>query len=227
MRTQYITILMIAIFCWPAVAVIHADKPLQVENQNIMRASVGQLGQGSERLSTVFTRALYNAGLPGGIVSTRAIEQRIDLQSLSNSTLGNLLTIITNVEPRYRWETSNGVINLLPVDSYPQLLDFMVPEFTTSNATSLYSALNSLLSQPEVVKRVVELNLNKGLSVFVGPVEMPNLKADAKKFSVSLKNKTLREVLNAIVLAHGRGVWEYKATQWKDTHGFTISFLNQ
>jgi len=130
-------------------------------------------------------------------------------------TLKEVFETISRVEPRYRWEADGGVVNVLPAESLP-LLDVRVGEFRAENL-NVKEMLAALEKTPDfkaglAAHRITEPKPPKDggfiFGGFAGRVVEP-----AKRFSVHVRDATVREVLNEIVRQDGCAVWSYR--EWK------------
>ena len=119
-----------------------------------------------------------------------------------NKTLRWALDTIVEVDPRYRWQVVDQVINLLPAEREPALLQTRIKEFRAENISFAMDTVSPLLALPEVKKAMDDLHLKHGIAGFV-------TSPSPKPFSVKCENVTLRQALNAIARAEGRGVWDY------------------
>ena len=63
------------------------------------------------------------------------------------------LDTIVEADPRYRWQLVDEVVNLLPADGEPALLNTRISKFRVTDVTSALDALSQLLALPEVKKR--------------------------------------------------------------------------
>ena len=116
--------------------------------------------------------------------------------------LGQVLNEMTAVDKSYRWEVQDGALNLLPTAGEPPLLQTRVGEFKIDTKSSL-EALNQLKIMAEVQQAMVGLRLQEGLTIITySPRPTP--------FSIRFKGGTLRQALNAIAVAYGTDVWDYR-----------------
>lgn len=193
--------------------------------QDILSKPVGPITFDSTEPVNAFTAALKAANLPGGVIKIEA-PSSLKKTITAGPSVGEALRSIIAIAPQYRWSLENDVINLMPTAGEPSLLSFRIKQFDIDSAISLQSALNKLLTQPELKKRVDELGLNTGLQIMVGPVNAPGQQSKTIT-DVHCSNATIREVLNALVHAHGTAIWEYRETHWKGHNGFSVMFLKQ
>lgn len=145
---------------------------------------------------------------PGGIVFLPEIDvnkkYKFETRILSVS---DMINSIVKVEPEYRWETQDEIINLLPANKYPAFLDTIIPEFEAKD-TNISLAISSLQQLPVFQQQATSFGYNN----FTQPrMEFGGLQsARIRNFNVHCKNSTVREVLNSIVRAHGRAIWGFR-----------------
>lgn len=199
-----------------------------VNSKEALQRPIGSISFKRSEIISALTQALQIARLPGGVVRVEDLNSLDQERFMAGPGLGDLLQKITTVTPTYQWNIEDGVVNLVPVAGEPVLLNLQLKEFNVGNAKTLNEATIQLLAKPEVQKQIADLKLNTGLSVKVGPVQSSKIKPPKMTpINIESKNITVRQALNAIVRSHGRAVWEYKETHWKDHHGFSIEFLVQ
>jgi hypothetical protein len=176
--------------------------------------------------ANAFREALSAAGVPGGIVKVSRCDEDLTLQNWGRlgSSLRDVLDAIVKVDDQYRWQLEDGVVNLLPADDQPALLQVRVKHLLVKNATSVYQAYSKLFALPEVKKAIADLKLNDSFERIQGGLS-GNL--NQTQFSVDRKSITLREALNAIVRAQGQAVWSYKEYHCNGAHGLSIEFIVQ
>ncbi|MGH9897978.1 MAG: hypothetical protein ACRD4L_03895, partial [Pyrinomonadaceae bacterium] len=133
-----------------------------VQNQN--RADQVLLDRQADRdlndLTTVeaLIRVLHTTGVPGGIEEITGCDQSVKfLLTSAGSSLRDALESIVSVNPKYKWEISRGVINLVYRNSGPPFLDLPVDKFEVVDV-NIDEAVDYLLKMPEVKKREAELN---------------------------------------------------------------------
>jgi hypothetical protein len=156
--------------------------------------------------SSFAAKALGTSHTPGGVVLIDEDGDRTKLKiSPSSLALHSVLDALVVADPRYRWQLSNEVVNITPVNGFPKVLDTVVARFDQENATA-FEMLTALEVVPELRVRASKLGysdirLNK-FEGFVSP----------DKFSVHCTNCSLREILNEIVRKHGSALWCYSET---------------
>jgi hypothetical protein len=131
------------------------------------------------------------------------------------------LDSLTRMDPRYKWQTEAGVINLIPSDGEPELLKTRIGRFRTD--TDLDETLRQLLALQQIKQGADRLGLRQtSMRLLVGPSRSDG---SPSRISVDLYDGTLRQALNALVKAHGRAVWEYRESSCAGVNEFSVTFL--
>ncbi len=181
------------------------------------------------RTSSAFSSALNSAGMPGGIATiTDCSQEATYLFPSTASSLQGKLNGIVSTDPRIVWWITRGVVNIAPKSGDPELLNLRVREVKVRAARSLGEAVGQLLANPTVQKRITELHLSSGPTrTGISDLSRPgNVRGkDGRRYSLNLRNVTVREALNAIVRAHGKAVWEYQERRCNGNAEFQIQFL--
>jgi hypothetical protein len=171
----------------------------------------------------IFVNALSTEGLPGGIVWQVICDADVpQIQAdLSSLQIEDKLNLITRSFPKYRWQNEQGTVNLILKSGYPALLQTRLSNYQIDNAPSATVALEDLLSLPEFKEATSRLGFNNALS-FLG-LSSPR----KKNITLSLKNVTVYDALNAIARAHGKAIWNYTEWECNGKKEFSIKFLLQ
>jgi len=158
------------------------------------------------KTTDAFYSSLGRTHLPGGMVRIVGCEQDTFMQSWKplGSSLSQVLNTLVAADPRYQWKMQDGVVNLLPATGEPLLLKTRLNGFHMENISSALDPLDQLLALPEVKTRMRDLHLKPGIAIITS-----SSPANPSKFSVKQNGGTLRQALNAIASAQGRGIWEY------------------
>ncbi len=130
--------------------------------------------------------------------------------------LGMVLNELVGVDRSYRWEVQDGAINLLPTSGEPLLLQTHIGESNLRTKSSL-DALNQLMMRSEIKEAMINLHLKGGLAIIM-------YSPSATEFSVSFKGGTLRQALNAIAIAKGSDIWDYRERHCAERNEVTIKF---
>ncbi len=174
--------------------------------------------------STIFQMVLLNANVSGGIVAVNCdVSPKWNFVASHTTSLEAFLINLEQTDTNYRWQLDGGVLNLLPREDTPKLLETPIKEFNVEKVTA-QEALNLLQKKSEVKKRKAELGLdkaiisiNKASAVILG--SEPNT---TPTFNLNLKGATFRQILNEIVKAQGRLTWIYTEKHCGDTNVFSI-----
>ncbi|MEW6130730.1 MAG: hypothetical protein AB1757_27110 [Acidobacteriota bacterium] len=172
-----------------------------------------------------FMESLLSARVPGGIVTILHCDNNLPIRhtSLSSGTLREAMNTIVNANPEYRWQINDGVINLLPVQDEPSLLNVRISKLKVKDARSIETIRSNLFELPEVKEAIAKLQLTPGVKFIVGPIPLDPERRP--KYSLECENVTVREALNAIVRAHGRAAWEYKEQRCDDKTIYNVNFV--
>ncbi len=167
--------------------------------------------------------ALLNAGAPGGVAVSNCNESMTHNFFPRDSSLRGILDSIVYTDPRFTWEIKDNVINVLPANGLPPFLATRISKFDIPQAESPNEALTKLLALPEMQRAQLNLGpraVQGGVYVFC-PGCPPK---EGKKISVSLKDATVRECLNAIASAHGNAVWRFRQSECGGRKSFSLDF---
>ncbi len=175
----------------------------------------------SEELSVIyaFQGVLSSAKIPGGVVAIPNCygEEKFRIEP-TDPSLRSTLNAICSASGKYEWKIEDGVINLSPTVWFPDLLEVQIKEFQVENA-SIEFMLGKLEERAEIRERARKLGFdNDQLKLIVGGVSRG-------LFTVSCKNTTVREVLNAIVREQGRAVWLYKEFHCNGKNYYNFDFI--
>ena len=205
--------------------------------------TVSYSGQNSDRSSSLLDRqakganlkdvmvgqaavnALLDAGVPGGVANVSDCNQPATHSfTPRDSSLRGVLDAIVAIDPLYRWEVKEGAINVIPGDKLPTFLAVRMSRFDIVEVSSPREVVPQLLKVPEVRRAQAGL----GRHAVEGRVQPfcpegcpPNEK---KKISMSLKNVTVREALNAVAREHGSAVWWFRQSECGGQKSFSLDF---
>jgi hypothetical protein len=175
-------------------------------------------------VDSAFRLAMLRSAAPGGEALTQGCGEPSGsaVRPSPASTLRKLLDEIIAADPDYRWEVDQGVVNLTPVRGVPDLLTLRIGEFDSGDAVDVTTAKTMLFALPEVRKRAEELGFDQ--AVFgSGPYGAPPPGTPPPpKLNVRLQDVTLFEALNALVRAHGHGLWIYHEIHCGSTNHFEV-----
>jgi hypothetical protein len=183
-------------------------------------------GYNCKAMQKLFLDALVSANKPGGLITTRnSCPENVVFPEYEPEELylDERLNLITQMNPNYKWKDEQGVINLAPTKFTPKLFNVKIRNVKVMFDTNLNLALSEILGLPEVVEKLKELNLRRGLQ-FGGLQSPPSNRLPTEMI---FKNKTLQQILNEIVKKRGRGIWVYSESHFNGTDTFSLEFLVQ
>jgi hypothetical protein len=172
-------------------------------------------------LQRVIEDSLFNSQVPGGVAYLPPAQSELLFTApLANPSYRAVFNAITAIDPRYKWEITEGTINFIPVSNYPELLDTTISEFNAEDLSNS-GVVNALEQLPEVQQRAKELGFCTA--------NCPRLSSGARLSSATLvsvhsQNRTLREILNSIARANGNAVWSYSEGQRDGQRVFNLAF---
>jgi hypothetical protein len=174
--------------------------------------------------------ALDAARVPGGIILARpcAQQSRHNYAFRVPASLRDVIKVIASANPSYAWSIKGGVVNIAPRVQSPPILDTRISAFDSGSATALEAAVNMLLQLPEIRDRMKDLGFEEGFNSLQGYRVLRKQHASSetqpRELGVKVEEVSLREALNAIVRANGRGVWVYEEYRTSGKRYFRISF---
>ena len=230
---RYFIYASISVLCLPLYYMVRPN-PKASKPENILVRHIN-LSESTKAAAWDMARlALSVTNVPGGIVladkQSDQIEHSYTFQP--SSPLREVLDAIVLSDDAYAWDANRGVVNVVPRRGIPPILETRIAEFNSQDLTTLTAAVGLLLRSPEVRKRMQELNYGEGFNRLQGyyPITQPGIlpPKSPDPLSIHVKNASLLDALNAIVRAHGRGVWiyrEYSRPQGK--HFFEVSITGE
>ncbi|HYM00228.1 MAG TPA: hypothetical protein VEZ90_14845 [Blastocatellia bacterium] len=167
-----------------------------------------------------FSQTLISAGAAGGLIKVEGCEPDLAAPHRwpeKDVTLSAFLDTITGENPWYRWELTDGALDLVPSSGDPALLRTRITHIHLRSVV-LNNAIHQIISLPEVQQAAVNLGLTPGFVTLQGLAPL----AGRKTFNLSCKNVTVREALNAAALAEGRGIWAYTEYHCGGKNEYTV-----
>jgi hypothetical protein len=167
--------------------------------------------------------------VPGGIILAAANcdeDAKYELNP-SSASLRDVLDAITSADPSYKWTFERGVVNLVPKEDEPPLLEVRIRKFELKD-TNLHLAFDQLFKLPEVKQRQAELNIGEiGHELGLSSLKRPGTGPDESKegFDVSCEDITVRQALNEIVRVYGHAVWCYSERHCNGKDFVRIDFI--
>lgn len=176
--------------------------------QNPLRREITGYKNGQSDFFGALQEASYKYGVPLGIEADAQGEDAKDISvSIPQGTVADIFNALVQQAPNYKWVETGGVVNVIPRrQNGNSVLDIAIARFRATNATpdAIHSAIISLpevkawLNQNQLVERGFHTP-----SILVGK----DGKTDQPRVSLSLKNMTLRQIMDTIVKKSGFHVW--------------------
>jgi hypothetical protein len=172
--------------------------------------------------------ALLDAGVPGGMANVSECNDATYSFRPHDSSLRGVLDSIVSADPRYTWEIKDEVVNVIPSDGLPPFFAVRISRLDIAQVESLEEALSQLLAVPEVQQTQVSLGarfVQGGAYPFCPEGCAP--KEKAKEISISLRNVTVRESLNALARVNGNAVWRFRQSECGGRKYFSLDFASK
>lgn len=174
---------------------------------------------------TIVQKAFLSAHLSGGIVVVSCSDNMNQYAfSRPRISIENLLSVVEQVDPEYKWEFRDGIINLLPRQGIPELLETRFQEFHTQGLTP-QEALNALLAAPETKRKKAEKGLDRAVTSFSLLQSYdpdPSAADNNSRFDKDLRNVTFQQILNEIVKRAGNKTWLYTERRCGEETQFSV-----
>jgi hypothetical protein len=121
-----------------------------------------------------------------------------------DATIDDLMDAIVKANPRYRWRRSESAIEVYPNQRGHSLLETKISSFRVTDVTAI-EALHQLLAAPAIQSAMTSSQLQLASS--------ENLEKNlGKRFSMDLKDESLREALNRIATDSGLRFWVFQTS---------------
>lgn len=167
---------------------------------------------------------LQGTGVSGGVVqvSECSSEPKLHLKMHAGSSLEETMQALVKGNPTYKWEVKDRVVDLLPENGIPELLNTHVGHFDSDIATdnlAPFSVLNELSNLPEV--RLQAERLGMSTSGFFGccGAGTPGVAAGGQEqkspVKIRISELSLRDAFDSVVRSYGHYIWVYTESQCK------------
>lgn len=188
----------LTICCSASASVALAQQPQQQQTVPVREsiAAIKYSGDMASLLETMSEHFGVTIGLevdPGQPKSWVKVELR-------QATLPDVLNAVVQSEPRYQWRERDGFIDVFPVAGSSPLLDTKINSFSAQDVDQT-EAINRLLSLPEILVGMSEMNLSRG------DFNRVALRRERKRFSINLEGMTMRRALHEIAREGGGRFW--------------------
>jgi hypothetical protein len=175
----------------------------------------------------VLENILRGTGIPGGVVTIEDCSgaPTLRVKSAEGTTVADTLGSLVVGNPKFKWETHDGVVNLLPTDQSAEILDVRITtrESDIPGNFAPSAVMSELFALPVVRQRAAELNLKEGL-ITLGPgvaCETCEKKED-KPIRIAINGISLQEALNSVARTYGHTIWNYREHRCRGDKTYTI-----
>jgi len=165
-------------------------------------------------LAEAYDLFLLAARRPGGAVFTHGCEAPAQtLVSMpSTYSLANALDLLTAIYTTHNWAVRDGVIDLLPKENLPAILNAPIERFAWDTNETPGRSVGRLFDLSNVERRLIELGIGREL-VTLGLQQAPRVfgapqAPTGREWKV--ENVTLLTALNRIVASYGNARWVYE-----------------
>jgi hypothetical protein len=163
-------------------------------------------------LGEAFDSVLLTTRRPGGAVFTYGCGEPAQIPVFIPSTysLANAFDLLTAVYPTHDWAVRDGVINLLPKQTFPAVLDTLVERIAWDTNEAVSLSIDRVFGLSTVKRRLVELGLS-GEIIIPGLQRPPRVGVPLPKGREwKIENVTLLGALNRIAASYGDVRWVYE-----------------
>jgi hypothetical protein len=172
---------------------------LLLANRNHAQApaerSISKFTTSRESLTGIAMKLASDSHVPIGIEVAPNDENRSSDVTHSQTTLGAELDRVVSLNPRYEWKISGKAINILPKGERNSVFDVMIEHFEKTNVQSV-EMINGLLHDQTVLKYLEARTMTAQLWITGSSPQ--------EKGSILIRNMTLREALNHVIIeTHG------------------------
>jgi hypothetical protein len=206
------------VFCillsFKSYTVVGQDKKATYLDQKIPLTEVSR-----ENASEILFKLASKFGVPIGLgVSTVEDNQPDGTETrIKAQTVKEVLDAVTTIHPDYIWSESDGVINVSARFQVDPLLDLVITDFNVEEKTVV--EMKRMLSD----KLAAELSTaSLGIKISELAFTRTAVPGNPTKYSFSLRNKTVREIMNHIIRVTAAKYWTI--VRWGPQNSY--AFLN-
>ena len=188
--------------------IVDYDIPIGFEESALDRARNDFDFEPNMPLPVVETPSVNDGRIGVSIITEPVFEAKYHEFSIhaENSSLDEVMNMIVGQMPNYKWELSDGIVNIFPAkgrdEKYKNLLDVQIKSFVIKRPAYIGKIRNTLLTLPEITEYLQENDLRTTLNTS-GYIE--NLKRELPS-ELNFSNFSLRQLLNNITKIK-RGGW--------------------
>jgi hypothetical protein len=205
-----------------------ADNPRHVEPSSVVLRGLELPGT----VPVIFATLVRELGLSGGVaISNQECSQGPEdsISIPAGTGFDKALGQVAKSGGVSEWRVRDGVANLLPVGLVPPLLQVRIHRFEWDRTSPVREVVDRLRRLPEVSEAVLKLGLKEA------PIEGGGgsicIQGDCNERSKSEKalevdeDATLLTLLNRIVQAHDRAIWNYSEYRCDKNTQFLLGVL--
>ena len=153
--------------------------------------------------SLVLERVAKSRKAPIGFEAIPQESHKINV-IVERGTVRNVLDQIVQADSRYEWKEADGVINVAPRQNKSPILETVVGSFSVAQVNRV-DAISAIFELPEVKTKVAEMDVKRR--------DFGSLPAkpyySLPRFSLKLRNVTVRTFLNEIMKASADNYWVF------------------
>ncbi|MBK8812826.1 MAG: hypothetical protein IPN69_19140 [Acidobacteria bacterium] len=209
MRILNVLALLFVILCSFGIRVANGQPTCPKSNLNQGRCEIESLTVEKQTISQVLNTIAYEYDVRIGLELSNNDDLTRTLSfSVTNRSLTEVLDLITQQMPSYKWEFRGEVINFYPKPEFRDaflsvLLETRINSFKVKKRMSRLELRRSLAEIPEIK---ILANSN-GLIFDISAIHISQFKPFDQTKSFKVKRRTLSVVLNRIVLAGQTKFW--------------------
>jgi hypothetical protein len=151
--------------------------------------------------SLVLERVAKSRKVPIGFEATPQESDKINVM-IEQGTVRDVLDQIVQADSRYEWTEADGVINVSPRVNRSPILETVVRRFSVGQVNRV-DAISAIFELPEVKVAQMDVKRRDFGSLPVKPYN------SVPQFSLTLRNVTVRTILNEIMKAGGDNYWVF------------------
>lgn len=181
----------------------------QQSTDKLLKQTISGFESTDEPIDQILGRLAKSYNVPIGLekiapkVAVSSEERRISVK-IEKGTVQDVLDAVIRADPRYQWKEVAGVINVLPRKARNPILEIPVRSFQISNANWM-DVRQAIQMTAEIKGGFERMGLKERSAITVVGSGNNNL----PKFSLDLRDTTLRGILNEILKVKGYGFWVF------------------
>jgi len=181
----------------------------QQSTDELLKQTISGFESRDEPIDQILGRLSKSYNVPIGLekiapkAAASSEERRISVK-IEKGTVQDVLDAVIRADPRYQWKEVAGVINVLPRKARNPILEIPVRSFQISNANWM-DVRQAIQMTAEIKGGFERMGLKERSAITVVGSGNNNL----PKFSLDLRDTTLRGILNEILKVKGYSFWVF------------------